>query len=162
MLTEKLINLLERSCPRIINRAEERFHHERVPFGGGELDRHKLRAWAKILLLACRRWMSGEDHDTIARDAFLFGSDCARAGASLAEVIRALHVLKHCAVDQMRALCLDQSAFEIYIEEEFEYSLGKYWDCITYHLVSGYEHEWYASTRGFPIGLQRAHEHRHV
>jgi hypothetical protein len=66
------------------------------------------------------------------------GSNWHKEGVPLHEGIRATHTLRRRMIDFIREQGL-QSTLEVYAEEELEYRVARFFDCIVYAMVKGWE-----------------------
>jgi hypothetical protein len=105
------------------------------------VETHALCDWAGTLLLNLHPWLLGQNHEQIASECCNAARGFQQTRIPLLDVMRGLHILKRTALGFERDLGLDRTAFEIYMEGEFERGLGEYFDFVAWHTVRAYEEQ---------------------
>ena len=139
MLSHRLLETIDGHCREItmaaadqIKRTPELPHAETLPRGG-------LQHWGCRILLDFGNWLlAGKDPELIRRYEKL-GRLSFEESIVLSEAVHTLQILKDRLIDFARAQSLDLTAFDIYVEEEFEHLVGHFFDWLVYHVIRGYE-----------------------
>ena len=129
---------IERHPEKIVRPAMERINRDpkltfvrRIP--------EVLRTWDVDFLRDLSRWLVlGKDPSLVLKYEE-FGEARCLEGIPLSEAVRVLQILKNQVMEFIRSEVIDWSAFEVHLEEEFEFVAGQYFDWVIYHLVHGYE-----------------------
>lgn len=122
-------------------------HMNRLP--EGEFER-----WARQIIERIAIWPGANDEKRLAQWYQELGRSRFVEEIPLPEVIRSLHVLKHCTLDLVRSEGFARTPVEIYAEEELEYLIGNYFDRLVYHVAQGY---WAAMQQRLAESAPRAH-----
>ena len=91
---------------------------------------------------ACLRlshWLAEADEDQIERRYTDLGRDRFEEGVPLHELVLAMQLFKRLLLRFARRQAVDQTAIEVYAEEELEQLIGGFFDRMVYHVVRGYE-----------------------
>jgi hypothetical protein len=139
MLSAKLVHRIEDHWEQV----SARFF--RLMRGSPDMP-HFARMPDSELTEVCRRvlrnlgnWLvSGSESDI----AFLFeriGAERHRSGIPLSEAIRVVQLLKDATVSFIQDEEPVDNSVQLYVEEELENQLGRFFDLLVFHLARGYE-----------------------
>jgi hypothetical protein len=99
----------------------------------------ELLEWGEGILRNLSRWtLEGREAEVAERYECL-GRLRFQEEVPLHEAVRGLQVLKDVMLEYVRNQGIGHTTVEIYAEEELEHRVGKFFDCLVYHLVLGYE-----------------------
>jgi hypothetical protein len=139
MLSSRLVQLIqtqwEQLTARIISqiRTDPELTHLKT------LPEAELQEWGERVLRKLDHWLVESDEAEITRDYEDIGAHRYREGVPLHEAVRGAHILRARIVNFMRDQGTPTNTVELYAEEELEYRVGQFFDCLVYHLVKGYE-----------------------
>lgn len=139
MLSSKLVEMIEGHTEQIKrNVLKEVRKDSRLSEFTKLSDTELLRRFEDV----CRhlgRWLSLQDEKLLENRYAALGRERFEEGIPLQEVVLATQMFKGALLRFAREQAVDQSAFDIYSEEELEYLLGRFFDRIIYYIVCGYQ-----------------------
>jgi hypothetical protein len=139
MLASKLVSLIEDHWEGITSRTIRKLRQDRAFEHIGGLPDSELLEWGEGILRNLSRWtLEGREGEVAERYEHL-GRLRFQEAVPLHEAVRGLQVLKDVMVEFVRNQGIGHTTMEIYAEEELEHRLSKFFDCLVYHLVHGYE-----------------------
>jgi len=142
MVSGKLIHLIETHEGEITNRimAEIRrdpgLTHLRMVTEG------ELRRRSNSIVKNLGHWLVGKNQDEMAAEYEAIGRRRFEEDVPLHEMVRALFFIKDKMVDFLNEQGFNLDAVTLYAEEELERRVGRFFDLLVIHLVSGYEAAW--------------------
>lgn len=139
MLSGKLIHLIESHAEQItslsiqkIRRDPKLAHLARLP--DGELDER-----GREILKNLGHWLV--DKEKIEREYESIGKERYDESVPLHEAIRGLCLVKETMFDFIHEEATECNCMELYVEEELERRVGRFFDLLIIHLACGYEIE---------------------
>jgi hypothetical protein len=139
MLASKLVHLIEDHWETIASTTITELRQDRAFAHIAKLPDSELLEWGEGILHNLSRWILESREGEVAERYERLGELRFQQAVPLHEAVRGLHVLKDIMVEFVRDQGLGHTAMEIYVEEELEHRLGKFFDYLVYHLVHGYE-----------------------
>jgi hypothetical protein len=139
MLASKLIRLIEDHWETIASTTIGKLRQDRACEHIGGLPDTELLEWGEGILRNMSRWILEGREGEVAERYEGLGRLRFQEAIPLHEAVRGLQVLKDVMVEFVRNQGIGHTTMEIYAEEELEHRLGKFFDCLVYHLVHGYE-----------------------
>lgn len=139
MLAGRLVNLIESNWDSITANALRQIRQEPGMTHIAGLSGAELREWGQDILQHLGFWMTQANLDELglryeARGKLRFEED-----VPLAEVVRAIAVLKAKIIDFIDQQAFEGSSTEILAKKDLTVRLGRYFDFLVCHLVAGYE-----------------------
>jgi hypothetical protein len=98
-----------------------------------------LREWGRRILKNLGHWLVESSEAEMRRYYEDVGRNWHREGVPLHETVRVAHILRARMVDFIRQQGINQSTIEVYAEEELEYRVDSFFDCLVYSMVKGCE-----------------------
>jgi hypothetical protein len=141
MLASKLVSLIEGHWEGIASTTIRKLRQDRAFEHIGGLPDSELLEWGEGILRNLSRWILEGREAEVAERYEHMGKLRFHEAVPLHEAVRGLQVLKDIMVEFVRNQGIGHTTIEIYAEEELEHSVGKFFDCLVYHLVHGYEAE---------------------
>ena len=142
MLSHRLIQAIENHCDQImagliwqIRRDPDLTHLRALP-------EPELREWGCAIIRNLGTWLVAGRDQSLARRYEGLGRVRFEESVPLHEAVHALHLLKDRMIDYVRESGFAQTAAQIYAEGELAYLVGRFFDWLVVHLVSGYEGAW--------------------
>jgi hypothetical protein len=139
MLASKLVRLIEAHWETITSTTIRELRQDRAFEHIARLPDSELLEWGEGILSNLSRWILESREGEVAERYEGLGKLRFQEAVPLHEAVRGLQVLKDVMVEFVRNQGLGHTAMEIYVEEELEHRLGKFFDYLVYHLVHGYE-----------------------
>jgi hypothetical protein len=139
MLASKLICLIEDHWETITSTTIRKLRQDRAFEHIARLPDSELLEWGEGILRNLSRWILEGREGEVAERYEDLGQRRFREAVPLHEAVRGLQVLKDILVEFVRNQGMGHTTMEIYAEEELEHRLGKFFDCLVYRLVHGYE-----------------------
>ena len=139
MLASKLIRLIEDHWETITSTTITEIRQDRTFEHIARLPDSELLEWGEGILRNLSRWILEGREGEVAERYEGLGQRRFREAVPLHEAVRGLQVLKDILVEFVRNQGMGHTTMEIYAEEELEHRLGKFFDCLVYRLVHGYE-----------------------
>jgi hypothetical protein len=99
----------------------------------------ELLEWGEGILRNLSRWTLEGREAEVAERYECMGRLRFQEEVPLHEAVRGLQILKDVMLEYVRNQGIGHTTVEIYAEEELEHRVGKFFDCLVYHLVLGYE-----------------------
>jgi hypothetical protein len=139
MPASKLLRLIEDHWEAITSATIGKLRQDRVFEHIARLPDSELLEWGEGILRNINRWILEGREGEVAERYEGLGKLRFQEAIPLHEAVRGLQVLKDIIVEFVRNQGNGQTAMEIYVEEDIEHRVGKFFDCLVYHLVHGYE-----------------------
>lgn len=98
-----------------------------------------LRSLAERAVESFQMWIDNTDRKILASRFQDSGRARFEEGIPLPELVRAVTVWRQRTISYLRSRGFENSALDIYIEEELEYDLTEFYEFALYHLVLGYD-----------------------
>ena len=99
-------------------------------------------------------WLTVSNPEHMARYE-QFGRRRAAAHVHLHDLVRALQIIRQCAVDYARDNELSDNTVALRCESDLEYGIDRFFDLVVFNVVKGYE----AELRGHPASLPAVAAH---
>lgn len=139
MLASKLVSMIEHHWEGIASTTIRKLRQDRAFDHIAGLPDSELLEWGEGILRNLSRWtLEGREAEVAERYECL-GRLRFQEDVPLHEAVRGLQVLKNVMLEYVRNQGIGHTTVEIYAEEELEHRVGKFFDCLVYHLVLGYE-----------------------
>lgn len=138
MLSSKLVLLIENHWEQINAAVIRRLRQDPELVRLNQLPESELNNVGKRVLKNLSHWLMDSCDSEIQQYYEDIGSNWHKAGVPLHEGVRAAHILRTRMMDFIREQGL-QSTLEVYAEEELEYRVARFFDCMVYAMVKGWE-----------------------
>ena len=139
MLSGKLVHLIESHWDQISSRVIDQVRREpQMPHVRG-LAESELREMGEVLLQNLGHWLSAGNEEDLAQKYEQFGKLRCQQNVPLHESVRGLCIIREKMLDFVEEQLTLKNTLELYAEEELERRLGRFFDILTIHLVTGYE-----------------------
>ena len=139
MLASKLVSLIENHWEDIASATIRKLRQDRAFEHIGALPDSELLEWGEGILRNLSRWILDNRECEVAERYENLGKLRFQEHVPLHEAVRGLQVLKDNMIEFVRNQGIGHTAMDIYAEEELEHRIGKFFDCLVYRLVRGYE-----------------------
>ena len=139
MVSRTLIQMIEDHCESITVRIVRKLREDPLLPHMGKLPDSELRDRVQDVVKNLGHWLVPGQEGEIARRYELLGRRRHEESIPLHEVVRALHTLKDGILDHVREQGLGRTAVQLYVEEELEQRVSRFFDGAVYHVVCGYE-----------------------
>jgi hypothetical protein len=139
MLASKLVSMIEHHWEGIASATIRKLRQDRAFDHIGGLPDYELLEWGEGILRNLSGWILEGREAEVAERYECLGRLRFQEDIPLHEAVRGLQVLKDVMLDYVRNQGLGHTTMEIYAEEELEHRVGKFFDCLVYRLVHGYE-----------------------
>ena len=139
MLSAKLVQLIEEHWQQISARAAARIHKDPELLHLRQLPEADMRDIEQNILHNLGYWLVASSWQELAERWQKLGHRRHEERFPLHEFLRGLQILKECLLEFIRDHASPESTLDIYAEEELELQVGRFFDCVVYHMVKGYE-----------------------
>lgn len=139
MLSSKLVQLIEEHWEKLSERTVRRIKDDSQLTHLRQLSEAELRDLGNNILRNLGHWLVASSRQQLAERWERSGRLRQEERIPLHEAVRGLQILKECILEFIRDEASPQTTIDIYAEEEFELQLGRFFDCVVYHMVKGYE-----------------------
>ena len=138
MLSAKLIAMIEDNWETIAARVIGKIRHDPEMTVLRKMPESELREWGREITRNFGHWLASSEPE-VARRYESVGRTRFQQSVPLHESVHGLHLVKNAILDFIRDQGIEQTTVHIYAEEELEHRVGRFFDCVVYHLVKGYE-----------------------
>jgi hypothetical protein len=148
VVSGKLVELIEGSWQEIAKRLIFRVRSAEETQTLASQSDAELRAWCREIVENLSYWLSGGKQEEVRRRYQVLGRVRFEESIPLHEAVMRFHMLKNVIVEFIHERGLPITSMDLYAEEELELRAGRFFDCLVYHLVMGYENAMRAPARG--------------
>ena len=142
MLSGKLICLIESHEEEITARIMRSIQHHPEFAHMGSLPKEELRERGREILRNLGYWLAHGNEEELAHRYESIGRARFEESVPLSESVRGLCLIKDKMIDFVDEQGLDNDCLTLYAEEQLERRVGRFFDLLVVHLVSGYEMAW--------------------
>ncbi len=139
MLSAKLVQLIEEHWQQISERTVARIHKDPELLHLRQLPEADLRDMGQNIVRNLGYWLVAASWQELADRWQELGHRRHEEQLPLHEFLRGLQLLKECLLEFIRDHASPEFSVDIYAEEELELQVGRFFDCLVYHMVKGYE-----------------------
>ena len=139
MLIAKLVNAVEDHREAISQQVIQEIRRDARLRVIRSLPDARVRSWGTYLIESFRIWVESSDDEVCADSCYRFGRSRFEEKIPFPELIRAFHICRERVVSYLRSQGFEETAFEIYVEEEAEHDLAAFFDFALYHAARAYE-----------------------
>jgi hypothetical protein len=142
MLSGKLICLIESHAEQIGDQITNQIRRDPKLTHLARLPEAELRQRGRDILKNLGHWLEFAHKEKIEREYELIGRERYYESVPLHEAIRGLCLIKNAMFDFIHEEATECNCMELYVEEELERRVGRFFDLLVIHLAYGYETEW--------------------
>lgn len=137
MISAKLMRVMESHQEEIIDRVAEQIR--RNPDLLQTRNIPGVRQWHGELLRGVHSWLTKGDNEGLARRSQEIGRERFQQGIPLDESVLSICLLKQTLLDCVEANTFNKNSMELYVEEELDRRVGRFFDLLVVNLVRGYQ-----------------------
>ena len=142
MLSGRLIYLIESHAEQISNQIIQKIRRDPKLTHLAGLPEVELRERGREILTNLGQWLEFANKEKIEREYESIGRERYEESVPLHEAIRGLCLIKDTMFDFIHEEATEFNCMELYVEEELERRVGRFFDLLVIHLAYGYEIEW--------------------